>query len=497
MEEDDDGNTQKLIAYLVEQDVRRLDETGKRDKSVSGAVPLARPEQAAPPANSAPSSSSGINGHLGRIEADYIAQMTKLRLELREAELTEERLREDRNIWRQAAEQQEFDQEGDGEDENEDGEEVSPACADPNHEQWIGWLQPAFRPNPDIDGLNDSGHIKFKSIDVKLGVAMTAMIKTGGDNSQDLYLNVSRKANKLMRDQSKMIKGRQIIAMMYESFRTRDRLDMIKAYVEDDEGSECSSVDSDIDSDCSTDDEAVGATLSAKPQENKRVSFAKDFMIDMVADDKPRDRHMYIRVPGTDKVKQIVFFDGEDEIIEMNGKVERDGLATLVSQENGVSFQTANGITATDLISNFRTKSFAETINAYVLEDTPSVLSAGKRRVQQGYGFVGPPGKDPFMINPDGKRISLFVHGDIPYVAQEVRAGPREDEVATSIKAIFYSIGEDGALSNEKMRKVHMTMKLKDLLMMKYQQMKHLVGKYRWQKQEGLQNHLTEDEKLM
>ena len=40
---------------------------------------------------------------------------------------------------------------------------------------------------PDIDALNDSGDIKFKSIDVKLGVAMTAMIKNGGDGAQDLY----------------------------------------------------------------------------------------------------------------------------------------------------------------------------------------------------------------------------------------------------------------------------------------------------------------------
>ena len=101
------------------------------------------------------------------------------------------------------------------------------ACADPDHEEWIAWLQPAFRPNPDIDALNDSGDIKFKSIDVKLGVAMTDMIKNGGDGAQDLYLNVNRSANKLMRDHAKLLKGRQIIAMMYESFRTRDRLDMI------------------------------------------------------------------------------------------------------------------------------------------------------------------------------------------------------------------------------------------------------------------------------
>ncbi|CAE7268027.1 unnamed protein product [Symbiodinium sp. CCMP2456] len=260
VEENDDVKTQKLIAELIEQDVLRADGTGGQDKSVYGALPWARLDQArceqiAQLANTAPSSSSDVKSHLGRIEAE----MVKLRLELREAKKTEERLREDRNIWKQAAEQfqQEYDQEQGGDDGQNfyTEEEVSPsesptnlgprapgggdgdddpvthldswmangaanvlgACADPNHEDWIAWLQPAFRPNPDIDALNDSGNTKFKSIDVKLGVAMTAMIKNGGDGAQDLYLNVNRSANKLMREQSKLLKGRQIIAMMYES----------------------------------------------------------------------------------------------------------------------------------------------------------------------------------------------------------------------------------------------------------------------------------------
>ena len=96
------------------------------------------------------------------------------------------------------------------------------ACADPNHEEWISWINPAFGPDPDIEGLNDSGHLKFKRIDVKLGVAMTAMLKAAGDAAMDLYLDVNRKANKYVRENSKLI-----IAMMFESFRTRDRLDMV------------------------------------------------------------------------------------------------------------------------------------------------------------------------------------------------------------------------------------------------------------------------------
>ena len=104
---------------------------------------------------------------------------------------------------------------------------VLSACADPNHEEWISWLQPAFRPDPDIDRMIGSGRIKFKSIDAKLGVAVTSLLKSAGDTASDLYLDVNRKANRYVRTESKLIKGRQIIAMKCERIRTRDRMDMI------------------------------------------------------------------------------------------------------------------------------------------------------------------------------------------------------------------------------------------------------------------------------
>ena len=177
-------------------------------------------------------------------------------------------------------------------------------------------------------------------------------------------------------------------------------------------------------------------------------------------DDAQGDRHVYVRVPGSSRVREIFFYDSEDLLMEQDlnmseskkvktfgkvtcmvqptwirskikflmdtgcghdlisqHKVEKHGLETLVSQE-AISFQTANGVTDTDLISNFQTESesFREPIKAYVLDDAPSVLSVEKRCMKQGYGFSWPPGSDAFMINPNGKRIPLFVNGDIPYM---------------------------------------------------------------------------------
>ena len=47
------------------------------------------------------------------------------------------------------------------------------------------------------------------------------------------------------------------------------------SYITDDE-SECSSIDSDADSDCSTDDEASGSVLLASAPKGRNVTFAKD-----------------------------------------------------------------------------------------------------------------------------------------------------------------------------------------------------------------------------
>ena len=187
-----------------------------------------------------------------------------------------------------------------------------------------------------------------------------------------------------------------------------------------------------------------------------KVEFAKhkaklkaQIMKDMVRDEEDGDRVAYVRLPGTSKVAEVAFYDGEDEMMERNlsstdskkviekgifrcmvqpvilrkkikflmdtgcghdlisqKKIEKHNLETLVTPE-AISFQTANGVTDTDLVSNFQTESFKEPINAYVLDDTPSVLSIGKRCMNHNYGFVWPPGREPFMIDPEGKRIIL------------------------------------------------------------------------------------------
>ena len=40
---------------------------------------------------------------------------------------------------------------------------VLAACADPHQEDWVRWLQEAYKPFPDIEKLNDSGGVRYNS----------------------------------------------------------------------------------------------------------------------------------------------------------------------------------------------------------------------------------------------------------------------------------------------------------------------------------------------
>ena len=201
-------------------------------------------------------------------------------------------------------------------------------------------------------------------------------------------------------------------------------------------------------------------------------------MKDMIKDEEEGDRVAYV-MPGTSKVAEVAFYNGEHQMMERNlssmdskkiiekgifrcmvqpvilrkkvkflmdtgcghdliaqKKIEKHNLETLVTPEP-ISFQTANGVTDTDLVSNFQTESFKEPINAYVLDDTPSVLSVGKRCMNHNYGFVWP-GREPFMIDPEGKRISLFVNGDSPYVrVGSSKSLAYEDAEATAVLKVL------------------------------------------------------------
>ena len=102
------------------------------------------------------------------------------------------------------------------------------ACADPDQEAWISWIGESFKMNPDIIKMADSGGLRYTTIDVKLANALNAMIAFSGDNGKEVGMEIKVMILDLARrDPSQAVKGRQIVAMILESFRSSTHTDLM------------------------------------------------------------------------------------------------------------------------------------------------------------------------------------------------------------------------------------------------------------------------------
>ena len=84
--------------------------------------------------------------------------------------------------------------------------------------------------------------------------------------------------------------------------------------------------------------------------------------------------------------------------------------------EKAVIFQTSNGDTPSTRVAPISFRGLNETIEPYVLKETPSVISVGDRTMNKGYSFVWKAGCNPCLITPDEKIITFEVIRDIPYL---------------------------------------------------------------------------------
>lgn len=83
--------------------------------------------------------------------------------------------------------------------------------------------------SPDIDGvLATSGDSRFNSIDVKLASALMAMMQNGGDQAGEVLNEARLKMAKGCRGSTPTImKGRQLLAMIIDSFRSASNTDLV------------------------------------------------------------------------------------------------------------------------------------------------------------------------------------------------------------------------------------------------------------------------------
>ena len=84
--------------------------------------------------------------------------------------------------------------------------------------------------------------------------------------------------------------------------------------------------------------------------------------------------------------------------------------------EHAITFQTASGDTPSTHVAPIFFSELNETIEPYVLKETPSVMSVGDRTMHKGCSYIWKAGCNPYLITPEEKVITCEVIRDIPYL---------------------------------------------------------------------------------
>ena len=120
--------------------------------------------------------------------------------------------------------------------------------------------------------------------------------------------------------------------------------------------------------------------------------------------------------------------------------------------QGGMSFMTANGITQTQEVMNFRPRELDQESRADVLDETPAVLSVGKKCMEQGYAFIWMSGSDPYLMDKAGACTPLTVRDNIPYIKlndpkkRHRKFRSTESSIIRHVQQMF----SEGTLDNEK-----------------------------------------------
>ena len=77
---------------------------------------------------------------------------------------------------------------------------------------------------------------------------------------------------------------------------------------------------------------------------------------------------------------------------------------------------TANGSKIADKVTSYQVDMLDTQLEPYVLEDTPSVISVGRKCLVDGWEFVWRAFSRPFLRRPDGMKVKMEVHEYVPYI---------------------------------------------------------------------------------
>ena len=99
------------------------------------------------------------------------------------------------------------------------------ALGDTDRNKWMKWLARSWSTNPELDVLNKVKK-EYRAIDVKLCLALMSMLKTSGDPARIVRIEVE-KLQRRRAKRDKILSGREVIAIVFESFRSSDNADVM------------------------------------------------------------------------------------------------------------------------------------------------------------------------------------------------------------------------------------------------------------------------------
>ena len=133
----------------------------------------------------------------------------------------------------------------------------------------------------------------------------------------------------------------------------------------------------------------------------------------------------------------------------------------IVQDKDEIVFQTANGTTSTSDSIKYYVNELKETVQPFVLDETPTLLSIGRRCMKMGYSFHSICGKLVFMITPEQEIVHLHVKDDIPYlvgdrIARGNRHRPVSEDILEHMKTLkeIIGIGQDDGEAEEEEKDV-------------------------------------------
>ena len=101
-------------------------------------------------------------------------------------------------------------------------------------------------------------------------------------------------------------------------------------------------------------------------------------------------------------------------------------MAMAHNSEYPVMLNTANGVIEGDREVPMQLLALGSEISPTLLDSTPAVLSVGKLCMEEGYDFIWRKYKTPYMTTPEGKKLTLQVDQNVPFLVEYVEACPAQ-----------------------------------------------------------------------